>query len=193
MARPLKMRKKTEGMMEVVESGPAARPELPPRRQSEFMVACASGDLAKVERMLADGMDPNQINDLDGTPLTWAVAWNRADVVECLLENGAEAEFPGGQVRSPLMYAASQGNRRIVLLLITHGADVLREDQSGMSSLHLAIDSGHYECARLLETAARLANAPAPARCRSPSRRRAGIRHCARRLRTRTGWCFRNG
>jgi ankyrin repeat protein len=181
------MRKKQEAIMEPNKTSPA-HPIRPPRRQSEFMVACASGDLAKVERMLEDGTEPNQLNDFRETPLTWAVVWNRVDVVECLLRNGADANFPERPARSPLMYAASHGYRRIVALLIAHGADVLREDQRGMSSFQIAIDSGQYQCATLIEVAARIVGFEDIPRCPAPWSARPAARHGARAWRMRNGY-----
>jgi uncharacterized protein len=138
------------------------------QRRSEFMVACASGDLTKVERMLADGIDPNHVSDLGGTPLTWAVAWGRDDVVDCLLNHGADVELPARPAQSPLMYAASKGNRSIVTMLIAHGADAFRKDENGRLPVDMAIDSGHLQCAYLIEALA--AHAVAPNRCASRPR-----------------------
>lgn len=129
------------------------------------MVACASGDLAKVEQMLADGADPNYLSDLGGTPLTWAVAWDRQEVVECLLRNGAEVELPARPARSPLMHAASRGNEAIVAILMAHGADPSRRDTDGQLPVDLAKGTGRADCAVLIEQLAKLT--AGPIRCAS--------------------------
>lgn len=129
------------------------------------MVACASGDLGKVEQMLADGADPNYLSDLGGTPLTWAVAWDRQEVVECLLRNGAEVELPARPARSPLMHAASRGNEAIVALLMAHGADPSRRDKDGQLPVDLANGTGCPDCAILIEQLAKLT--AKPVRCAS--------------------------
>ncbi len=129
------------------------------------MVACASGDLDKVQRMLADGADPNYLSDLGGTPLTWAVAWDRQEVVECLLRNGAEVELPARPERSPLMHAACRGNQAIVSILMAHGADPLRRDRDGQRPADLAKDTGCPDCALLIERLATLTSKPV--RCAS--------------------------
>jgi ankyrin repeat protein len=149
------------------------------------MVACASGDLGKVEQMLAEGVDPNQVTDLGGTPLTWAVAWGREDVVECLLHNGADVELPGRPAWSPLMHAASRGNRAIVSLLIAHGADARRKDQKGQLPVDVAIESGHVRCALLIELLAM--PGAAPVSCSSRPRRSPRGRALRRVLRSRRG------
>lgn len=135
------------------------------QRRSEFMVACASGDLEKVEQMLANGADPNYLNDLGGTPLTWAVAWDREEVVECLLRNGAEVELPARPARSALMHAASRGNEAMVSLLMAHGADPFRRDKDGQLPVDLAKETGRPDCAFLIEQLAKLA--AKPIRCAS--------------------------
>lgn len=124
------------------------------------MVACASGDMDKVQRMLADGADPNYLSDLGGTPLTWAVAWDRQEVVECLLRNGADVELPARPERSPLMHAASRGNQAIVSVLMAHGADPFRRDRDGQRPADLAKDTGRSDCALLIEQLATLTSKP---------------------------------
>lgn len=178
-----------EKKLQIMETPPVA--SAPPsaaverHRRSEFMVACASGDLAKVEQMLAEGADPNYVSDLGGTPLTWAVAWERQDVVECLLGHGADVELPARPARSPLMYAASRGNEAIVSLLMARGADPFRTDQDGQSPVDLAKETGRPTCASLIEHLTKLAARP----LRCASRLKARWHRIARgRFRRRRGW-----
>jgi uncharacterized protein len=163
------MEKKRQATNQQVSTSalPAARER---QRRTEFMVACASGDVDKVQRMLSDGADPNYVSDLGGTPLTWAAAWDREEVVECLLDNGAEVELPDRPAWSALMHAASRGNRAIVCLLMARGADPFRKDMHGQLPVDLATEAGRLDCAFLLQQLARIAEQPS--RCR-----RAQLRH----------------
>src|SRR5690606_29208689 len=65
-------------------------------------------------------------------------------IVKMLLKESSKAEKfllndSDKQLRTPLMYAASTGNFLVVETLIKQGADVNRQDDAGMSVLHLAI------------------------------------------------------
>jgi len=140
------------------------------------MVACASGDVHKVEQMLEEGADPNYISDLGGTPLTWAVAWDREAVVECLLNSGAEVELPANPAWSPLMHAASRGNGAIVSILMAHGANPFRRDGNGQLPIDVAKETGRFDCAFLIEQLAMVT--AEPIRCTSQSApNRHGRRH----------------
>lgn len=147
------------------------------QRRSELMVACASGDVEKVQQMLDDGLDPNYVSDLGGTPLTWAAAWEREDVVECLLDNGAEVDLPRRPAWTALMHAASRGNRAIVCMLLARGADPFRKDVHGQLPVDVATEAGRLDCAVLIEQLGR--RREPPSRCRG-ARRPYRVRHHGR-------------
>jgi ankyrin repeat protein len=124
------------------------------------MVACASGYLDRVKEMLAEGTDPNFVNDQGDTPLSWAVAWERYKIAECLLSHGAEVELPERPKWSPLMHAASRGNEAMVSLLMAYGADALRRNKYGQLSVDLARMNGRLDCVFLIERLIRTAREP---------------------------------
>jgi ankyrin repeat protein len=128
----------------------AAAPVSDGARQSELMVACATGHLALVKRLLAAGADPNGVNAFGETPLTYAVAAGRQAVVRYLLAKGANVELPARPGWGPLMYAAASGNHRILMTLIEQGADLSRQDVAGRSAALVARERGHFRCAATL-------------------------------------------
>jgi hypothetical protein len=125
--------------------------------------------------MLEQGADPNYVSDLGGTPLTWAAAWEREAVVECLLDSGAQVDLPDRPAWSALMHAASRGNRAIVCMLMARGADPFRRDLHGQLPVDLATEAGRLDCAFLIEQLARLTEPPS--RCRAARLRQHGTRH----------------
>ena len=68
-----------------------------------------------------------------------------------LLEAGAEKDAQDVEGRAPLHFAASNGNRDCVALLIQHGADPdLATLDFGATALHIAAQNGHAEVVFLL-------------------------------------------
>lgn len=142
-------------------------------RQSELMVACATGELASVKRLVAAGADLNRVNAFGETPLTYAVAAGRQAVVRYLLSQGADVERPSRPGWAPLMYAAASGNHRILVILIDHGADLSRQDAAGRSAVEVARGGGHFRCASTLELRLMLALAW---RCHQDAKARGKVR-----------------
>lgn len=77
---------------------------------------------------------------------------DRADIVEWLLQNGAEIDRRGWLDRTPLMFAAKKGFVETVKMLVAKGADVnaYSSVDGGCTPLMAARYSGHSEIIRLL-------------------------------------------
>lgn len=87
-------------------------PEEPPLHR-----AVQKGDLAEARRLLRAGVNPNQKDWLDGTALQAAVQHGPA-MVRLLLIEGANA-----QDDTALAWAASEGDFKVVQMLLERGAD----------------------------------------------------------------------
>lgn len=126
--------------------------------RSLLHVAAAAGHL-QIVHILA-GMDPSVsgINDGDEegwAPLHSAVSSGRDDVVEALLQAGADVSIANKGGRTALHYAASKGRLEIARLLIAHGAKINQKDKFGCTPLHRAASAGHPElCEMLIEEGA---------------------------------------
>ena len=73
------------------------------------------------------------------------------EAVKQHLAAGTNVDEKDGVGWTPLHYAAVEGNKEVVELLITKGADVnAKDDQSGETPLHFAAFSGHKEIVELL-------------------------------------------
>lgn len=86
--------------------------------------AASAGDVAKVKELLAAGVDVNAANSYGGTALAFACDKGRAEVVNLLLEHGADVNakdrFYGA---TPLTWAVEKGHVEIVRALLAKGAE----------------------------------------------------------------------
>ncbi|XP_014034742.2 poly [ADP-ribose] polymerase tankyrase-2 isoform X1 [Salmo salar] len=119
----------------------------------EIFEACRNGDVERVRRLVR----PENVNSRDtagrkSTPLHFAAGFGRRDVVDYLLQNGANvhARDEGGLVS--LHNACSFGHSEVVNLLLRHGADANSRDNWSYTPLHEAAIKGKSEvCIVLLQ------------------------------------------
>lgn len=119
-----------------------------------LLEASAEGDAARVVTLLRAGVPIDFVSKGHETALTYAIVWNRVEVVRTLLGLGADPNVPVEPGWAPLMYAASEGNVEIVGLLLQQGSDPNRRDAYGRSALDLAEEQGHVGVIELLRRAA---------------------------------------
>ncbi len=101
-------------------------------------------------RLLATGVRPS------GRALLRAII-RCSDLVQRLIESGAEMTEVDGVDRPALMTAAMLGKDDAVTLLLDHGADIETTDRRGATALSVAAGAGHSKTAGiLLERGARL-------------------------------------
>lgn len=95
-----------------------------------LMCACSWGGVAGMRiaiKLIKAGADVNYVRaDDEMTALGLAASDSRPEVVQALLEHGAEVEGPPGTEQTPLMLAARKNNVEAIKLLIAAGADVNR-------------------------------------------------------------------
>lgn len=93
-------------------------------RLEDLYAAVAKGDTAGVREVL--GREPDLVRASRKTPppLHWAIYHNRPQVVELLLDAGAEIGLRDpDRDATPLEYAVVYARRRIIRLLAARGAD----------------------------------------------------------------------
>lgn len=84
------------------------------------------------------------------TALTLAAQNNHSDIVELLLNAGADPDHQGSVFRTVLVYAVSASDEKLVSILLEQGADTDIKDATGMSALLVAAQRGHLEIINLL-------------------------------------------
>lgn len=80
----------------------------------------------------------------------YAAAGGFPDVVELLIQKGANVNLRHKQGGSALMEAATSGNETVVKILLNAGADPFIVDDDGVNSLMSAASQGHTNVAKLL-------------------------------------------
>lgn len=123
-----------------------------PRPQNAISKAAAAGDVEGVERLIAEGVDPNLGSASRAfTPLIWAARAGQVAVIRALVAHGASLDAPGGSNGwSPLQHALHKQQTAAALELIDLGADL--SSQSGQRALAMAAGYGNAEVTeRLLD------------------------------------------
>ena len=141
-----------------------------PDGETALMMAISGGDLSIVEMLVNAGANVNTIEKFHNqTPLMYASAENRPDIVKQLFAKGADVNpralysdwpsqitsEPRAQYRSvggltALLYATRSGCDECVESLIAAGADVNVPTPEGVTPLMIALDNGHNDVAKLL-------------------------------------------
>jgi len=106
---------------------PEAKPEPPTTKAPDISIheAAAKGNIEAVKQHLADGADVNLKMSFDGATALNHAAWHgHMEIIQLLLENGANANAKRNDGWAPLHDAVYKGHKEIVELLIANGADM---------------------------------------------------------------------
>ncbi|PKA45816.1 E3 ubiquitin-protein ligase KEG [Apostasia shenzhenica] len=129
-------------------------------------LVATGGDMEKVRRVL-EASDPawraaDSADEQGKALLHQAISRGRADLVQLLLEFGADVNTASRAGRSPIEEAAVAGEELIAELLLARGASTERSPWSILGPLHLAALEGHTEVLRLLLIKGAAVESPAP-------------------------------
>jgi ankyrin repeat protein len=136
-----------------------------PEGETPLMAASRSGSVPAVRLLLARGVEVNTVESFQKTTaLMWAAAEGHLDVVDVLIEAGADpnlqghvtsltkrhnADHPTGGFTA-LMYAARSGNEALVRRLVARGADVNVKNGDGASAAMIAMYNDRFDLAATL-------------------------------------------
>ena len=89
---------------------------------------------------------------LCGTPLCVAAAYGNLEILNCLVENGADINAATNYVPgvTPLMFAVQESHIDAVNYLLDQGADVNLQQESGYTALHFAAANGYFNALKCL-------------------------------------------
>jgi len=124
----------------------------------DLLSACESGDLDAVHAEIDRGVDPNlRWDDPDRayrhgkSALMWATRFGHIQIVDFLIQRGADINFVHKLVGNALHYAAFHGQTKIGALLIANGLHVdSRYLMSQQTPLHVAASNLKLEVAQML-------------------------------------------
>ncbi len=121
--------------------------------QVDIFSSAAIGIAGRVKALLNANPELTNSTAVDGfSPLGLAAFFGRADVVEILLENGAEVNQPSANPQRvmPLHSAVAGQHLKVARTLIEHGADVNACQAEDFTPLQAAASNGQVEMAQLL-------------------------------------------
>ena len=93
--------------------------------QERLHRAAAEGDIAEMQRLVTAGYDLHRFDDLQYTPLHYAVLEDRYKAAEWLIEAGTAIDIHNPELigETPLGLAVQHDYPEMVELLLRHGAD----------------------------------------------------------------------
>ncbi len=117
-------------------------PNRPHPLDGQIFDAITTHDIAHLKALLSAGARPNAIHPSIGhTALSHAVQQGNGDVIQFLLNRGADVNGSGIHGETALMTAASHGNLELVQLLLEQDAHIGAMSHDGDTALCLAAGS----------------------------------------------------
>ena len=118
-------------------------------------LAVVTGNINTVRRLLrVPGIDLDKASNWTSNPLFNAVVGGNLEMVEALVEAGADINFKGGNGDltglTPLITAAATGEEDIARYLIRRGANLNEQDDAGNSAAGAAVQTNNIRILKLL-------------------------------------------
>jgi len=115
-----------------------------------LMIAASNGYGREIERLVKEGADVNAETNEGVTPLVFAVAANRQEVVKLLIKAGADVNKITSKYETPLLIAVKYQYAEIAEALIRAGAEIDFSDRHDATALHYAALYGYFQLADML-------------------------------------------
>jgi ankyrin repeat protein len=100
--------------------------------------------------LLKHGDDVSAHKNLGLTPSLLAFRSGNVEVVQILLEYGAEATARDGHKVDSALHLALQWGCAVACVFLEHSADVMAQDKDGLTPFRMALGGRHGKVARLL-------------------------------------------
>eukprot|EP01104_Vermistella_antarctica_P015491 TRINITY_DN5107_c0_g3_i2.p1 TRINITY_DN5107_c0_g3~~TRINITY_DN5107_c0_g3_i2.p1 ORF type:complete len:761 (-),score=145.34 TRINITY_DN5107_c0_g3_i2:342-2624(-) len=119
---------------------------------AKLLVASNTGDLPAVRRLVGrhrvnvDSRHPEE----NCTPLIFASSEGYLEIVQCLVDNGANIKLTNNDGDSALMFAAQEGHLPVIQYLNGRGANINLTNNEGSTALILAAQDGHLPVVQYL-------------------------------------------
>lgn len=107
-------------------------------KERKLRIAVGLNNVATVERLLKEGVDPKVTDIKERSPLHIAASKGYAEIARLLLQYGADPNQKDAIGNTALHLAACTSNIPMVTLLLKAGTNVRQADNQGYSPLHLA-------------------------------------------------------
>ena len=114
-------------------------------------IACLYGDLSKIKRLIASGVNINSKDFGNKTPLMYAAEDGAIETIEYLIKNGANINDIDVRGDSALIIAVKNNNIKAAQILIENGADLRIKNEDDKDALNIAKDMGCKEIVDFIE------------------------------------------
>ena len=122
----------------------------PPLEDQALIALASKGDLAGVERLIAQGVSVKAKDGRGRTALLGATHGNHVAVARALIAAGADVNAKDDMQDSPYLYAGAEGRTEILKMTLAAGADLKATNRYGGTALIPAAHHGHPEAVRVL-------------------------------------------
>ena len=116
----------------------------------ELISASKSGNAAKVQELIAKGVNVNEKDEYGSTAIIYSVAADSDDCVKLLTANGADVNSKNIVGETPLTIASKKGRIKIVKTLLESDADPNLKGKYGWTALMNAVVPGHVDVVKEL-------------------------------------------
>lgn len=129
----------------------------------DLIDAAFRGDIVQLQSLLKKGVDVNAKGTNGETALWMAAGAGHTEIVEALLERGADVNVKDKAYGATALYmAAQEGHTNAVKVLLESKANVnIKREINGVTALMMAVQKGHTEIVKLLLAAGADVNAKA--------------------------------
>ena len=122
------------------------------QRKKPLSQAVVDGDIDQVKSEISAGADVNSKDRRTGwTLLHIAIRHQRKEIIQFLLDKGADVNARDNTGKTPLHLAVEAGQKDLVEQLIAKGAQVNVMDRTGDNALSLANKNNQTEIAEILK------------------------------------------
>jgi ankyrin repeat protein len=119
-------------------------------RDQALIAASAKGDIAAVERLVAEGANVKAQDSRGRTALLAATHGNHAAVARALIAAGSDVNARDDIQDSAYLYAGAEGRTEILKMTLAAGADLKSTNRYGGTALIPAAHHGHPEAVKVL-------------------------------------------
>ncbi|KAI8373318.1 ankyrin repeat-containing domain protein [Blakeslea trispora] len=118
-----------------------------PTSQDNLWIAAGDGQFDRVRELVEEGQSVDSHDEFGYTAMHAAVSYNQYEIVEYLIEKGANVNIEDAEKDTPLYVAETV---KMAQLLLDHGADPKHTNEEGYTPAMTALEEGWEEVAEFL-------------------------------------------
>ena len=120
------------------------------QRSEKLIELVDCNQIEKLKKLLATGINLNVRSFKGYTPLVYAAYKGNTEILQLLIENWADIDYPDSQGITPLKKACRHNHHESTKLLLINGADASIKDNKQWDAMAVTTRYGHHECLSVL-------------------------------------------